>query len=456
MTTDHSIYFNSLELENVRCFGKRQRLDLTDENGNPVQWTLVLGDNGVGKTTLLQCLAWMRPVPWTNDASGKIEGTQPALNSEENRLWHSLIRVGDNVDAILEAKLTVGRKFSDQRGDEAANVTTHVDMSRKDGDLHYHENPEPDAPASWHGSGPDFVMFAYGAMRRPGTLKRDGEDLSDPLASLFQGSTELYDAADVLLKLDHGASRGKKQDAKHLRDVKKLLAAVLPDVADEGKIKIEPPPVFGSQREASGVTFETPYGEVPVARLSLGYQTTLTWITDLALRLYDQYPKSSSPLAEPAIVLIDNIDLHLHPRWQRRMMRDITSLFPAVQFIATAHSPLIVQAAENAKLAVLRESEGEVVIDDEHERVNTWRVDQILSSELFGVPTRSQCIEDMREERNALSDLADRSASQERRLQFLREQLDELPTAEDAEDRAALDLIRRVADDLKNRRTAGS
>ena len=374
MTTDRSIYFNSLELENVRCFGKRQRLDLTDGNGNPVQWTLVLGDNGVGKTTLLQCLAWMRPVPWTNEASGKIEGTQPALNSEENELWHSLIRVGENVDAILDAKLTVGRKFGGERGDETANVSTHVEMGRKDGELHYCENPEPDANASSHGSGHDFVMFAYGAMRRPGTLKRDGNDLSDPLASLFQGSTELYDAADILLKLDHGTSRGKKQDAKHLRDVKRLLAAVLPDVADEGKIKIEPPPVFGSRSESSGVTFETPYGEVPVARLSLGYQTTLTWITDLALRMYHRYPESADPLNEPGIVLIDNIDLHLHPRWQRRMMGDITSLFPAVQFIATAHSPLIVQAAENAKLAVLRESDGEVVIDDEHERVLMIRV----------------------------------------------------------------------------------
>ena len=59
------IYFSSLELENVRCFGEqRQTLELTDNaKGQPAQWTLLLGDNGVGKTTLLQCLAWMRPVP---------------------------------------------------------------------------------------------------------------------------------------------------------------------------------------------------------------------------------------------------------------------------------------------------------------------------------------------------------------------------------------------------------
>ena len=57
------IYFTSLELENVRCFGERQILDLTDNEGKLAQWTILLGDNGVGKTTLLQCLAWMRPVP---------------------------------------------------------------------------------------------------------------------------------------------------------------------------------------------------------------------------------------------------------------------------------------------------------------------------------------------------------------------------------------------------------
>ena len=51
------IYFSSLELENVRCFGERQVLELTDERGRPARWTLILGENGVGKTTLLECLA---------------------------------------------------------------------------------------------------------------------------------------------------------------------------------------------------------------------------------------------------------------------------------------------------------------------------------------------------------------------------------------------------------------
>lgn len=67
------IYFSSLELENVRCFGEWQDLKLVDDQGRPAQWTLLLGDNGVGKTTLLQCLAWMRPVPF-----GAMKGNEPS------------------------------------------------------------------------------------------------------------------------------------------------------------------------------------------------------------------------------------------------------------------------------------------------------------------------------------------------------------------------------------------
>ena len=72
-----AVYFSSLELANVRCFGKRQVLELTDDEGRPAQWTLLLGDNGVGKTTLLQCLAWMRPVPAGTEKEGAPKNIEP-------------------------------------------------------------------------------------------------------------------------------------------------------------------------------------------------------------------------------------------------------------------------------------------------------------------------------------------------------------------------------------------
>ena len=56
------MYFTSLKIKNVKSFGDEQELSLLNEDGSIARWTLILGDNGVGKTTLLKCLAWMVPV----------------------------------------------------------------------------------------------------------------------------------------------------------------------------------------------------------------------------------------------------------------------------------------------------------------------------------------------------------------------------------------------------------
>src|SRR2546428_7446801 len=86
------IYFSSLELETVRWFGERQVLELTDEQGRPARWTLLLGENGVGKTTLLECLVWMRPVPAVTTPEGVPDTIEPALNGEDDAVFDSLIR----------------------------------------------------------------------------------------------------------------------------------------------------------------------------------------------------------------------------------------------------------------------------------------------------------------------------------------------------------------------------
>ena len=84
------------------------------------------------------------------------------------------------------------------------------------------------------------------------------------------------------------------------------------------------------------------------------------------------------------------------------------------------------------------------------ESVSAWRADQILASDLFGIPSRSKFIEMLIEERNALLDKADRQSADEKRLRLLEEKLDRLRTAEDPKDQAAMDLIRTVAEKLKD------
>ena len=457
-----AIYFNSIELENVRCFGQRQRLDLSDESGKPVQWTLILGDNGVGKTTLLQCLAWMRPVLTPLKINYEENGVpyelvpdlfiEPALSGEDNSTLDSLVRIGGDVSVSIKAELSVGEKFGEE-GTESVDipdVITVAKMKGRNGRLEAN-TPVIGSPPEDEDSIANLAMFAYGAARRPGTVKFERSMRSDALASLFQSSAELYDAEEILLRLDHRAVKsGDQQDIERLHRVKQILATILPDIDRTENIQILGPAVFGSSSEPSGVRFQTPYGLVPLSALSLGYQTTLTWIGDLALRLFEHYPESPDPLSEPGIVLIDNIDLHLHPRWQRRVMEYLTACFPAVQFIATAHSPLIAQAAENASLAVLREEDGQVVIKRHLQSVNTWRADQILASDLFDIPTRSGSIQKLIKERDDLLDKMNRNQVEEERLKCLEDELERLPTAESSEDRDAMDLIRSVAARLRD------
>lgn len=450
MTADSPIYCRSLELENVRCFGQGQRLDCFGEDGKLARWTLILGNNGVGKTTLLQCLSWMRPVP-IKDKDGKLEAFYPALNDEDNPILRSLIRMGDDVRTVLKGEFSVGQKLGQGAGvQDPEAIATGITLRGSPWELKERELAESDPKAFKRTSFRDIPMFGYGATRKPGTVKQEEGTISDPLASLHQQFAELYDPEGILEQFDYRSAKTRKQrDRDRLQKVKEILAAVLPDVEGVTDIDVLAPPVIGHTSERSGVQFKTPYGTVPLSGLSLGYQTMLTWVLDLVLRLYERYPDSSDPLSEPGIVLIDELDLHLHPSWQREIMDYLADCFPAIQFVATAHSPLIAQAARNAKLIVLRETEGEAIIDDQGWRVNSWRADQILASGLFGIPTRSKEIEELRRKRDELLGKPYEDSIEEEQLQSLQVRLDLLETADDPEDQAAMDLIRRVAANLK-------
>ncbi len=96
--------------------------------------------------------------------------------------------------------------------------------------------------------------------------------------------------------------------------------------------------------------------------------------------MVERYPDSSNPLAEAAIVLVDEIDLHLHPDWQRRIITHLGKYFPNTQFIVTAHSPLVVQSADEINLVVLRK-DGEAV-QIEQPKIHSfkgWTVEEIMT-----------------------------------------------------------------------------
>jgi hypothetical protein len=172
----------------------------------------------------------------------------------------------------------------------------------------------------------------------------------------------------------------------------------------------------------TGILVKTPSGTVPMSDLSLGYRVTISWVVDLAWTLFQRRPQSASPFNESAIVLIDEIDLHLHPKWQRQIRHHLIGLFPNVQFIVTSHSPIIAQEgiANGDPVSVIRLEDDHSTILNRPLPAKPWRYDEVLGSSAFdefvGADLRS---EKLLAERRKLLQKRDLTPDDEARLTAL-------------------------------------
>lgn len=431
-------YLLDLSVRNVRCFGpEEQTLRLSDADGQPAPWTVILGDNGVGKTTLLQCLVALEP----RRHFSKLWGLGNFSSNLEER---PLVELPTNGDWW--------RIYRDRQQPWETSIRGHVSFGEGLGTTgEPRDVVEIVVPTSSETKAPfpaerlaDLRCFAYGATRQMGSavLKRSAED---PATSLFLDYVTLVDAEEWLLVEDYASLRSNADESeRRLERIKKVLLDLLPDTED---LRI------GTTAPLSkpAIEVKTPYGWVGLSDLSLGYRTMIAWAVDLASRLFSLYPQSPNPIAEPAVVLVDEVDLHLHPKWQRELRRHLTERFPNVQFVVTAHSPLVVQASENENIVVLRRQGDHVVIDNDVETVRGWRVDQVLTSDLFGLKTaRPPEYDSLIVQRNAL--LSKQALSQQDRaaLKQLESQIVELPAGETPEDLEAMEIIRAAAARLQN------
>jgi predicted ATP-binding protein involved in virulence len=439
-------YFLSIELKNIFCFKSAQKLNLSDSNGFPTQWTVILGNNGVGKTTLLRSLAGMEP---TQDKSTspmyfEQEGvfTRPRFSSSLlNRLEE--FQILDSINARIETQFILGNNLSfynkvSSNQDKRSSIKIYQDSFSMMG------------PFSnlGHEKLLGLKCYGYGANRRMGETSLSEGLSADSCDSLFSDDAALINAEEWLLQADYAVARSAPENTARLEKrfhlIQETLIQLLPDISD---IHIT---LADNNNPRPTAEFLTPYGWVPLKNLSLGYKTVIAWTVDLAARLIERYPHSEDPLAEPAVVLVDEIDLHLHPKWQRTIMSFLTERFPNTQFIVTAHSPLVVQAAKNANIVLLRREGDHVVIDNDPEIIDNWRVEQVLSS-VFELPSpHSPDIAPLIERRRKLLAKSKLTAKDERELKKLEAQIGTIPTAESPEDIRAMDIIRKAAKLLEN------
>lgn len=127
--------------------------------------------------------------------------------------------------------------------------------------------------------------------------------------------------------------------------------------------------------------------EVRIEMMSDGYRIMIAMIADIAARMAEANPDEASsgmknPLETPGVVFIDEIDLHLHPKWQRIVLRQLTSIFPNVQFIVTTHSPNVVLGSLDFA-QVIKLEHGQVVNDINLNQYVNYDVSLLLLSDLF-------------------------------------------------------------------------
>ena len=142
---------------------------------------------------------------------------------------------------------------------------------------------------------------------------------------------------------------------KDLSAVRQAISSMLPEVSDP-RTELNPLRFV--------VSWESEQGRVEklsLDQLSGGYRIVLALAADLARRMVQSNPHMDDPLKSEAVVLIDEIELHLHPKWQQRILADLQRTFPNAQFIVSTHSPQVLTTVEPQRIVELAR-EGDCIV----------------------------------------------------------------------------------------------
>jgi predicted ATP-binding protein involved in virulence len=207
----------------------------------------------------------------------------------------------------------------------------------------------------------DFPVFAYYRSHRNLLNEFDvqnnfNQDFSpfDALKNSFDSVASFGDLVNWFFirefqELREGKNR--KDFDFELPDLKQLRKAISTIIAPNAR-------VYFSQTESIQlmVEWETETGEkieLSLNQLSSGYRNMLALVMDFARRLAIANPQMENPLEAEAVLMIDELDLHLHPTWQQKIIPDLRKVFPNTQIIASTHSPEIVTTVERHQVKIL-------------------------------------------------------------------------------------------------------
>jgi energy-coupling factor transporter ATP-binding protein EcfA2 len=346
------MWVESITLSNIKCFQEQEIRFTRNPNARrqrakPYNWITLLGENGVGKSTILQALALLlagpeaakellpRPAGWVRD---------PQSLGKLKAILHK-----ENIDTGIFGEDRIRKSFSLSyfvTGSAAVEVGTVKDKSQTYTEPALVE--ESTKILSWlranafaSGSKGWFAV-GYGAFRRLTRLSQviipslEQPKRSSNFISQFNEDNSLSSFERWMVYLDYRL-------AKDSNDIK---AQKMKQVGEAAIIKLLPGDVKITGVTTEGlIEFLVDDQRIPTISLSDGFRSVIALAGDLIWRLLQSFPDLDDPTQASGVVLIDELDIHLHPSWQREIAGWLQQVFPNLQFFVATHSPLVAAGA---------------------------------------------------------------------------------------------------------------
>ena len=367
------MYLRRLHVKNVKLL-RDVEIDFTNADGSPRMWTVFVGENRLCKTTLLQTIAVA--------ASGPDKGTHLATDVIES--WPDLRRPDGSISIDAEfgfsAARHVRRLYSPGVGvinrtfavppRLCTSVGLKVGRGVFEGVSRYDHPIEGEAdadPLTWarRENVGDWLVAGYGTsrlLRSSGTTdtSRRRDPSFDRLKPLFGADLIGTGFMDLLgPELALGFARILQQVFVEGG----LLPAVTQlELRGRGGIRSTSHLIDSQRFEMDILGDDGKRIRVPATWLSQGYQSVIAWLADVVGQILVEAGEVVPAAEMEGVVLVDEIDLHLHPTWQVQLVPALKKVFPRLQFIATTHSPMVLPALTAEEVFILsRDDDGSVV-----------------------------------------------------------------------------------------------